>query len=116
MFDTMAGIDSDGPGFKKIIIRPRPDSEVSWVKASYDSIRGKISASWRREAGAFHLETTIPANTTATVYLPANNKLADVTESGLPADQAPGVRFLRQQDGTAVFELGSGTYVFISKE
>ena len=56
---------------------------------------------------------TIPANTTATVLVPAGNA-ADVTESGRPLARAPGVKFLRMEDGQAVLAIGSGSYHFAS--
>jgi alpha-L-rhamnosidase len=56
----------------------------------------------------------IPANTTATVYVPAE-RLSSVSEGGQPADKAPGVTFLRTEDGTAVFHVGSGRYVFTTE-
>src|SRR5205823_6002440 len=79
MFSQLAGIDTDGAGFKRIVIRPMPPSPgsnpdhkpIDWVRAHYDSIHGRIASSWKREADRFTLEVTIPANTTATVYLPA---------------------------------------------
>ncbi len=56
---------------------------------------------------------TIPANTTATVYLPAKD-VAVVTEGGKPLVQAEGVKLLRMEEGVAVFEIGAGPYHFKS--
>jgi alpha-L-rhamnosidase len=121
MFDRLAGIGSDGPGYRHIIIRPSPPSPgsnparepINWVKAHYDSIHGRISSSWRRTADRFELETMIPANTTATVYVPA--KSADnVTESGKSLDKAAGVKFLRQESDRVVLVVESGSYRFQS--
>ena len=59
------------------------------------------------------MEVTIPANTTATVFVPAQDA-AGVTESGKPAAQAEGVKFLRMENNAAVYAVGSGTYRFQS--
>ena len=59
------------------------------------------------------MEVTIPINTTATLHVPARDGAA-VTESGKPAAQAQGVRFLRMENGAAVYALGSGHYQFHS--
>jgi alpha-L-rhamnosidase len=59
------------------------------------------------------MDVTIPANTTATVYVPAKDE-ASVTESGKPAAKSDGVRFLRMQNNTTVYIVGSGTYRFQS--
>jgi len=113
LFNTVAGIDTDGPGYKQIIIRPMPGG-ITNAKASYNSINGKIVCDWRLENGMFKLNVTIPANTTATVYIPAKN-VKNITESGRPAINAEGVRFLKIKQGTAVFVIGSGGYQFVSE-
>ena len=56
----------------------------------------------------------VPVNTTATVCVPAADPTA-VTESGKPASQAEGVKFLQTEGGLADFEVGSGTYKFVSE-
>lgn len=114
LFNTVAGIDTDGPGYRRIIIHPRPGG-ISSAKASYDSINGKIVSDWRISGGTFTLNVTIPANTTATVYVPAAGA-ESVTESGRSAFAgAEGVRFLRMEGDDAVFAVASGDYTFASK-
>ncbi|MCX6877886.1 MAG: hypothetical protein NTW21_29345 [Verrucomicrobia bacterium] len=39
---------------------------------------------------------------------------AGVTASGKPTDTVDGVKFLRMEDGAAVYEVGSGCYQFCS--
>lgn len=113
-YHDLAGIRSDGDGFKKISIAPQPVGDVTWAKTSYNSIRGTIVSDWNRDGDQFSLKVTIPANTTATVYVPA--KSADgVTESGKPATQSNGVKFLREENGRAVYEIASGEYNFRAK-
>ena len=111
MFASLAGIDTDGAGFKKLVIRPTPGQGITWVKADYDSIQGKIATSWKADGGRLTLDVTIPPNTTATVYVPAKDA-SGVTESGKPAAQAKGVKFLRMENGAAVYEVESGRYQF----
>jgi alpha-L-rhamnosidase len=57
------------------------------------------------------MDVTIPPNTTATIHVPAKDAAA-VTESGTPAATAAGVKFLRMENGAALYEVGSGTYQF----
>ena len=68
---------------------------------------------WKKDGGKLTMEVTIPTNTSARVYVPAKDQ-AGVTESGKPAAQAAGVKFLRMQDSTAVYAVASGTYQFQS--
>lgn len=117
LFTQAAGIDSAGPGFERITIRPEianPETGFRWVKASYGSIRGAIASAWKIDQGRFELNVTVPGNSLATVYVPAGNP-GGVSENGKPASQAPGVKFLRQEGGRAVFEIGSGQYAFESR-
>ncbi|MCF7731317.1 MAG: glycoside hydrolase family 78 protein [Akkermansiaceae bacterium] len=116
LFGTVAGIDQDPavPGFKQIIIRPRPGGNLTTASGRFRSIHGAITNSWSLKNGNFALTTTIPANTSATVHVPAKNA-AGVMESGKPAATADGVKFLRMDDGAAVFAVGSGHYRFSSR-
>ena len=113
MYQGLAGIrpDEAGPGFKKIVIKPAVVGNLSWVKCSYDSIHGKIVSNWIRVGDKLTMDVTIPVNTTATVYVPAKDE-AGVTESGKPAAQAAGVKFLRMGNGAAAYAVGSGVYQF----
>jgi alpha-L-rhamnosidase len=66
---------------------------------------------WRVQGGRFLLNLAIPANTQATVYVPAKG-VKQVSESGRPARNAEGVHFSRSENGAAVFEVESGRYSF----
>jgi alpha-L-rhamnosidase len=60
------------------------------------------------------LEVTVPANTTATVCVPAKDA-AEVTEGGKPAAKANQVKFVRMEHNKAIFEVGSGEYFFATE-
>ncbi len=114
---SVAGLDTEGPGFARIKIRPAiasPGKGLTAARGSYESIRGRITSGWQTDDKAFNLKVTIPANTTATVYVPSSSP-DKVTESGVAANQAKGVKFLRQDPGYAVYAVGSGTYKFTSQ-
>jgi alpha-L-rhamnosidase len=122
MFRSLAGIDSEGPGYRRIVIAPGPPSPgsnpdrapIDRVKAAYDSPRGRIAVAWKRSPGRFELQVTIPANTGALVLLPAADR-ASLTEGGKPLGAAAGVTFLGLEGGRARLEVGSGTYTFASR-
>jgi alpha-L-rhamnosidase len=111
LYEDVAGIQAGEPGFKKIVIKPQPVGDLTWVKAHYDSLHDRIVSNWKRENGRLTMEVTIPANTTAEVFVPTKDANS-VTESGKPVAKAQGVKFLRMQDGAAVYAVGSGTYRF----
>jgi len=114
-YQNLAGIRTDRahPAFKHIIMRPTPAGDLTSVKASYDSSYGKIVSEWKIAGGRFIWDVTTPPNTTATVYVPAKEPGA-VMEGGKQASEANGVKFLRPEAGTAVYEIGSGIYHFES--
>jgi alpha-L-rhamnosidase len=113
LYSTVAGIaiDPGQPGFKHILIQPRPGATLTEARATVHSIRGKISTSWTLKNGKFSLHVNIPANTTATIRIPAKDSKV-VTESGKPADKAEGLKFVKMEDGAALYEAGSGDYNF----
>ena len=114
-YQSLAGIqpDPDGPGFKKIIIKPEAAGDLTWAKASYRSIHGKISSDWRREKGKFILNIEVPVNTSATVYIPADG-LDSILEGKQPVAQSTNISYLKKDRNKYVFEVGSGTYQFVS--
>ena len=114
LFGGIGGILPDSPGYKTILIRPIIGNGLTWAKTSYDSIHGNIATDWKRNGRRLTLNVVVPANTTATVCLPADD-ISNVTESGKPANQAEGVKFLRQENGVVDFKIDSGTYEFTSE-
>ncbi len=114
-FNDLAGIscDADGAGFKKIIIRPAVTGDITWVKSSFATMSGVITAQWKKEGSRLRMDVTIPANTSAVIYVPAKN--ADcVSESGKRASAARSVKFYKYENGYSIYEAGSGTYRFTS--
>ncbi len=115
LYYALAGIQPDPaqPGFKHAVIRPNLVGELEWVEAGTHTPYGPLSVEWRREAGGAIFEIVVPANTTATVSLPARNA-PTVTEGGRLAAGAVGIRISDAHEaGRAVFEVSAGTYEFI---
>lgn len=107
-------IDESLPGFKHFLIRPQLAGDLTWANTAYNSIHGRIVSDWNLENNIMKLDVTIPANTIATVYVPAESE-NNVTESGNPASTSSGVTFLRMENGSAVFKVNSGSYSFAAK-
>ena len=98
VYRRVAGIDTDaaGPGFHHILISPHVDPSLTHVHADYDSAYGTITTDWTTaDHGRLHLTVRLPANTTATVNLPAG--IAE--EDGKPVT-------------TSTTEIGSGTHTY----
>jgi len=103
--------DPAAPGFRKFIVRPGLVREVDWTRVTHQSPYGPIAVEWRKNHGSLNLDVSVPPGTTAEIHVPAR-AVDGVTESGRSATTAPGVRFLREENGDAVFEVGSGSYSF----
>ena len=105
---------ADAVGFDKIVIAPQPVGDLQWVEAAYQSARGPVNCAWKKSDEVLELRVAIPVGATATVWVPTSDA-AGVTEGGHPAAQAEGVKFLRHENGAAVYAVGAGCYVFVSR-
>jgi len=113
MYRVMAGIDIDpgDPGYRHVLIAPRPGGTFTSVRASHDTMHGRVSSAWKREGDRLELAIEIPPNARATVRLPWG-RVAVVTEGGQPLDGREGIASSRQEGEAVVVEVGSGTYQF----
>lgn len=119
MYSYMAGImyDKQNPGFKHVILQPMPDDsdDITFVDSSYDCAYGLIESNWEKKDGKLFYTAVVPANTTATLYLPSTEQAAaalkkeDVIIDGvtyLGTEMHNGIK-------AAKFEILSGGYDFI---
>ena len=115
-YQYFGGISPDpaNPGFKHAIIRPYPVSSLSYASTTYPSIYGEIKTHWEFVGNDYNLSVTIPPNTSATVYILAQNS-ESVTESGTSIKNSKDIKYLKTEGQMALYEIGSGTYHFVSK-
>ncbi len=116
-YENLAGIRSSKAevAFKKIIMKPTVPAGLDFVKASYKSFHGLIKSEWTNQVDRFEWNISIPANTTATIYLPANS-LDEITESGKSIEGSADVKFIKTEDGAIVLEVASGDYSFVRRK
>jgi len=105
--------DESEPGYKHFVIHPRPGGGLTSAKGTYESIRGGISSEWRVENNSFSLDLVVPPNTSATVFIPSADS-TEIQESGKSIRESSGVKPVSAENGTAVFEVSSGSYHFQS--
>jgi alpha-L-rhamnosidase len=113
LFSGIGGIRSASPGFKTILIDPVIRDGLTWADTRYQSIHGPIATSWKLDGKRLALKVVVPANTTATICVPAKD-VKGITESGKPLTKVAAVKYLRQENDKVVLEVGSGTYNFAS--
>jgi alpha-L-rhamnosidase len=120
IYRTMVGInpDENNPGFQNTVIHPQPPlpgGPITNAWASFNSIHGAIVASWTCTTNSsstnLALTLTVPANVTASVYIPST-VWGNITEGGVPAANSPGVFYYQTTNSSTLFEIGSGTYSF----
>jgi alpha-L-rhamnosidase len=86
---------------------------MTWAEGHYDSMHGRIASAWKITGNTLTYRATVPANTSATLYLPAASAAA-VKEGGEDAARAAGIEFLRYENGKVVYRLKSGSYEFVA--
>lgn len=105
-YRSLLGINPAAPGFSKIIIKPQPAGDLTWAKGSYQSVRGMITSDWKINGSDFSLSVSIPANTTAHVWVPSSDGKVKQDGKGISG---------RVEKDYVVVEVGSGSYVFETK-
>ncbi|HEY3369785.1 MAG TPA: glycoside hydrolase family 78 protein [Prolixibacteraceae bacterium] len=110
-YKALGGIfpDEAQPGFKNIILKPNFVSGLNQFEAKYDSPYGTIVSSWEKSKGKILYQVTIPANSTATLYLNAKK----VTQSGKDLSENKLIRTEKNKDQLLCMHLQAGNYKFL---
>ncbi|MEV7085312.1 alpha-L-rhamnosidase [Streptomyces sp. NPDC093085] len=103
MYAHIAGIAPGAPGFRKIIVRPRPGGGVTEASGRLTTLYGPVTTRWRTGPDGFRLTVGVPANTTAEVWVPTEDPRRATHGTARP---------LRTAEGCAVYEAGPGTHHF----
>ncbi|HEX8014215.1 MAG TPA: alpha-L-rhamnosidase C-terminal domain-containing protein, partial [Flavobacterium sp.] len=113
-YENMAGIKSnpETPGFKQIIMKPDFNAGLTFVNASYESIYGLIKSDWKKNKNTLEWKITIPANSSAVVYLPASNA-SSVTVNKQKLTQFSSS--YKTENNSIVVTLPSGSYTLSVK-
>ena len=111
MYRVSAGIETMGPGYKHIIIQPHPAKKLTYSRASFESSYGTIGSGWEKKDGKVIIKVRIPANTSATIILPATVQ-DKVTEGGKPLSQNIYLKDIKLADNKLTMQAGSGEYTF----
>lgn len=69
---AMCGINVAGEN--KFVIAPEPGGDLTYARAEYQSIYGKVSSGWERTENGWKYVISVPANTSAEIVLPDGRK------------------------------------------
>ncbi len=108
MYQVVAGIGIDPaqPGYKHIIINPRPGGGLTSARATHNSMYGEIVSGWELNEDQLEMEVKIPANTSASIYIPGGPDQIMVNDVAL-ADSGLSYEI---EDNQVMGEIGSGKY------
>ncbi|MBS1976746.1 MAG: family 78 glycoside hydrolase catalytic domain [Bacteroidetes bacterium] len=112
MYRAVTGLDTDekSPGYKSIIIKPILGKQLTSASSELNSPYGKIRSSWKTAGESVSLDVEIPANATATIFIPSG-KVESVKEGGKPVNGVKGMNPVL--DGSYIkVQVGSGIYRF----
>jgi len=106
LYRSLAGIQTDEqhPGFEHFFIKPFVPRSLSFVNANIQTVRGPIAVSWANTNGIFELNVSVPANSSATIRVPAKSRRS--------VQSRPALRSVRFENGAAVYNVSSGAYQF----
>lgn len=110
MYEYQLGITSQGAkGYRDFVLQPVPGGNFTSLTGGFESSYGDIESAWKATDGKLtSYSATVPANTTATLYLPV--------EGAVTAADIPGATFkgMGERNGLTVakFALGAGGYGF----
>jgi len=109
----VAGIelDPEAPGFQKFVLRPFIGDGLDYARASYRTMHGEIVSDWKRDGNQLSWSVCIPANTTATVFVPSTAD-SGVTEDGVAVEHSTGLRIIGREGHFLICEASSGVYTF----
>ena len=113
MYRILVGLDTyeDGVGYKHIKIMPHIGGGFTNAAASLQTYYGTVSSGWKIENDKLLMDIEIPANATATVYVPAANA-GTITESGKEVSTLTDVKVSGTENGYVLLQVGSGKYHF----
>ncbi|MFC8422772.1 alpha-L-rhamnosidase C-terminal domain-containing protein [Streptomyces sp. NPDC057236] len=78
MHRTVAGLAPAEPGYRRLLVRPRPGGGPTWARAEHETPYGRAGAGWSREGDRLRVDVVVPPDVTALVDLPG----AEPVEAG----------------------------------
>lgn len=109
-YKALAGIlpDERAPGFKNVILKPNFVEGLARFEAEHRGPYGNIFSGWEKSSGRILYHVSVPANSTATLYLKADKILMD----GKDIADNKSIKPVRESEGLFKISTGSGNYSF----
>lgn len=75
---TVAGLAPAAPGYRRLLVRPRPGGGLTHASATHETPYGRAVVSWTRTDGVLRVTVTVPPGTTALIDLPSMTERPEV--------------------------------------
>ena len=122
-YEALAGIkvEAENAGYRHFRIEPQVVGDLAWVNATVGTVRGNVTSSWTHTPGVVTLEVDVPVNSTASVSIPKDLEMTEITvrerdrvvwEKNHFVEGTPGITGAKYENGRVTFEVGSGHYAF----
>jgi len=100
--------DEAQPGFKNVVLKPNFVSGLDQFEAKHEGPYGTIVSSWKKSGKKVLYDVTIPANSTATLYLNAKK----IIEHGKDLSENKQIQTETSKDQPFCLHLEAGNYKF----
>ena len=113
MYRSISGLDTyeSGPGYKEIKIMPQIGGKLTYANATLQTYYGTLSSNWKLQDNKLILDIEIPANTTATVFIPADSPNM-IFEGDTSIDKSADIKIKGKEGNNVLLTIGSGKYHF----
>ena len=106
------GIEAIEPTFRRLKIKPQPANlKNAYIKLP--TIRGNVVCKWTITDEKYNFKVTIPANSSALVYLPKNDP-AKILEGNKPIEQVKDIIYVGNDESSSIIEIPAGNFTFES--
>ncbi len=109
VYENVAGLRNLDAGWQRILVRPDARGEVDSATIRTDTIRGRVTVTWKRVSRVLSLDVQVPVGTTAEVHVPS------AAASDVTAVPAPYVGEPSYEDGYTVYTVPAGLWNFTSR-
>lgn len=120
LYRWLAGIrvHPAGAGFSRFSVNPEILDGLDWVKASLETVKGRIRVEWERRKGTLHLLVEVPVGSQAEIGIPCagwgviREGRACIWKDEAPGRPAAGLISLERMGPRVRVRTGSGVYRF----
>ena len=105
----LAGLAPGAPGYRTMLVRPRPAAGIEWARASHESAHGLHAVEWSADDRRLEVTVDVPPNTFADVVVPGSGRTLTV-DGRRPRSGEAGVLRLASTGGERRITLSWGRH------